>query len=242
MLKKFALTLLVIATSNLTSVAQDAEKFVELFNGKDLTGWNQAGGTAKYRVEAGVIIGESVPKTPNSFLCTERIYGDFELEYEYKCDNLLNSGVQIRSNVYSVKTICPLGNGKSRSIPAGRVHGYQVEIDPNKPERMWSGGIYDEGRRGWLFPGIAGGDDDATKAKFTKAGQDAYKPNEWNKVRVRCQGEHVQTWLNGVARADFKDGMTKHGVIALQVHGVGKHVEAIGKTVQWKNLRIKELK
>lgn len=236
MLKNAALTLLLLATSAI-AIAQETDGYVPLFNGKDFSGLKQAGGVAKYTIADGVITGESVPNTPNSFMCTQRLYSDFELQYEYKCDNLLNSGVQFRSNVYAIETLISTGKSKTRKIPAGRVHGYQVEIDPNKPDRMWSGGIYDEGRRGWLYPGIQGGD----AAEFTKVGQKAYKPGEWNTVKVRCEGDHIQTWLNGVARADFKDNLTRHGVIALQVHGVGKHEEAIGKTVQWRNLRIKEL-
>ena len=212
--------------------------FVALFDGESLKGWTQAGGNAKYSIRDGIIVGESVANTPNSFMCTQKLYADFILEYEYKCDSSLNSGVQFRSNVYAIETMgSQSGKKKNRKIAAGRVHGYQVEIDPNKPERMWSGGIYDEGRRGWLFPGIAGGDE----AEFTRQGQEAFKPNEWNHVRVRCEGKHIQTWLNGVPRADFEDAETPKGIIALQVHGVGKHPEAVGKQVMWRNLRIKEL-
>lgn len=219
----------------ITANGQD-DGFQPLFNGSNLDGWQQAGGKAIYRVEDGSIVGESVDKTPNSFLCTKKIYRDFELEYEYKCDDLLNSGVQFRSNVYTIDTFVDI-NGKPKKIPAGRVHGYQVEIDPNKPDRMWSGGIYDEARRGWLYPGKNGGDGPS----FTQTGQSTYKPNEWNKVKIRCKGNRIQTWLNGVARADFEDNLTAHGVIALQVHGIGKRKEAIGKTVAWRNIRIKEL-
>lgn len=225
-----------IALFSGSALAQD-NGFTPLFNGKNFDGWTQAGGEAKYRIEDGVIIGESVANTPNSFLCTKKLYRDFVLEYEYKCDNLLNSGVQFRSNVYSI-AISVSGEGKKKSIPAGRVHGYQVEIDPNKPERMWSGGIYDEARRGWLYPGLRGGDAEA----FTKEGKAAYKPNEWNSVRIECKGDKIRTWLNDKLRADFKDDMTPKGLIALQVHGVGKHPEAVGKTVMWRNLRIKEIK
>ena len=230
---RFLMVVLFMAT---TCTAYGQEGFVSLFNGKNLDGWTQAGGKAVYQVEDGVIVGESVANTPNSFMCTQKIYGNFTLVYEYKCDNLLNSGVQFRSNVYGIETTVD-GKGKNKKIPAGRVHGYQVEIDPNKPDRMWSGGIYDEGRRGWLYPGLAGGDG----ASFTKAGQATYKPGEWNSVKVTCEGNHIRTWLNGKLRADFEDNMTAHGIIALQVHGVGKHPEAVGKTVMWRNLRIKEL-
>jgi hypothetical protein len=216
-------------------VAQDGG-FTPLFNGENFDGWEQQGGVAKYRIEDGVIVGESVAGTPNSFMCTKKLYRNFVLEYEYKCDNLLNSGVQFRSNVYAIEVVVG-GTGRNRKIAAGRVHGYQVEIDPNKPSRMWSGGIYDEGRRGWLYPGLSGGDAEA----FTKQGQDLYKPDEWNFVKVECNGSHIRTWLNGKARADFEDDMTPQGLIALQVHGVGKHPEAVGRKIMWRNLRIKEL-
>lgn len=231
------LGLLISVSSGMLRAQEDS--FVPLFDGESLAGWTQAGGVAKYWVEDGVIVGESVPKTPNSFLCTQKLYGDFVLEYEYKCDPTLNSGVQFRSNVYAIETFGSAnGKKKNRKIAAGRVHGYQVEIDPNKPDRMWSAGIYDEGRRGWLYPGLGGGDE----TEFTKQGKAAFKPGEWNHVKVRCQGTHIQTWLNGIPRADFHDSETPKGLIALQVHGVGKHPEAVGKQIRWRNLRIQELR
>jgi len=222
----------------------DAEEkgFKNLFNGKNFTGWTQKGGIAKYAIKEGMIIGTAVNGTPNSFLCTKKHYDDFVLEYEYKCDNRLNSGVQIRSNAYDKEVTKTLENGKTKKFPAGRVHGYQVEIDPNKPDRMWSAGIYDEGRRGWLYPGLRGGNDEEAKATFTKSGQKIYKPNEWNKVRVECKGDSIKTWLNGVARADFKDSLTAKGFIGLQVHGIGNKKELAGAQVQWRNLRIKLIK
>ena len=222
----------------------DAEEkgFKNLFNGKNFTGWTQKGGIAKYTVKEGMIIGTAVNGTPNSFLCTKKHYSDFVLEYEYKCDSRLNSGVQIRSNAYDKEVTKTLENGKTKKFPAGRVHGYQVEIDPNKPDRMWSAGIYDEGRRGWLYPGLRGGNDEEAKAAFTKSGQKTYKPNEWNKVRVECKEDSIKTWLNGVARADFKDSLTAKGFIGLQVHGIGNKKELIGAQVQWRNLRLKDLK
>ena len=219
-------------------LAAKEKGFVPLFNGKDFAGWTQKGGKAKYASVDGEIVGTAISGTPNSFMCTEKLYGDFILEYEYKCDNRLNSGVQIRSNAYDKEVTKTLENGKTRKFPAGRVHGYQVEIDPNKPDRMWSAGIYDEGRRGWLFPGLRGGDGPT----FTKVGQKAYKPSEWNKVRVGCRGDSIKTWLNDVPRADFKDGLSAKGFIGLQVHGIGKKKELVGAQVRWRNLRIKELK
>lgn len=197
-----------------------------LFNGKDLDGWVQRGGKAKYRAEDKQIVGTSVPNTSNSFLCTKRDYANFILELEFKVAPKLNSGVQIRSHCFEEKKILE-ANGKKITIPAGRVHGYQVEIDPS--ERAWSGGIYDEGRRGWL-----------NDLKSNEAARKAFKQNEWNKFRIECRGDSIKTWLNGVAAADLKDSLTPSGFIALQVHGVGKEMEP--REVRFRNLRIKELK
>ena len=85
--------------------ANEQTGFRSLFDGESLDGWVQHGGKAKYTVEGGTIVGRSVPKTPNSFLCTKRRFRDFVLEYEFRCDTSLNSGVQIRSNVYD-KEVC----------------------------------------------------------------------------------------------------------------------------------------
>ena len=195
------------------ATAADEEGFVPLFDGKTLDGWVQRGGKANYAVEDGMIVGSSVPKTPNSFLCTEKVYGDFILELEFKVDSGLNSGVQVRS--------------ESRADHQnGRVYGYQVEIDPSG--RAWSGGIYDEGRRGWLFD-----------LKENEAARNAFKKEDWNHFRIECRGDSIKTWINGVAAADLKESMTPKGFIGLQVHGVGDRTEPL--YVRWRNIRIKEL-
>ena len=171
----------------------DDEGAVSLFNGKNLDGWQQLNGTAKYEVKDGTIVGTTVKGSPNSFLCTEKNYADFELEFEVKVDPRLNSGVQFRSN-------------SLKEYRNGRVHGYQVEIATNNPGR-----IYDEARRGkWLDE-----DTDPEKAR------EAFKVNEWNKYRVVCVGDSIKTWLNGVPIADMTDSMTKKGFIGLQVHSFG---------------------
>jgi hypothetical protein len=206
-----------------TAHAQDG--FQPLFNGKDIDGWVQRGGKAKYTVEDGMIVGRSVPNTSNSFLCTPRDYGDFILEVDFKVDEGLNSGVQVRSQCFDEpKTL--EHNGKTIKIAAGRVHGYQVEIDPSP--RAYSGGIYDEGRRGWL-----------ADLKNNEPARRAFKPGAWNTFRVECEGDSIRTFINGVPAADLKDGMTPKGFIALQVHGVGARAEPL--TVRWKNVRIREL-
>jgi len=182
-----------------------------LFNGQDLSGWTQKGGKANYKVKDGVIIGETVSGTPNSFLTTNNVYGDFILELDYKVDSSMNSGIQIRSNSIA-------------SYQNGRVHGYQIEIDPS--DRAWSAGIYDEGRRGWLVD-----------LQNNPEAQKAFKQNEWNHYRIEAIGDTIKTWINGIPAAYLIDDKTASGFIALQVHSIGEKDEP-GKTIMWKDIRI----
>ncbi len=195
-----------------------------IFNGQNLDGWIQRGGRAKYGVEDGVIVGTTVKGEPNSFLCTKKEYGDFILELDVKADPSLNSGVQIRSQCFDHATTFERGNEQIK-IPAGRVHGYQIEVD-NRPERRWSGGVYEEGRRGWLF--------DLSK---NQTGGAAFKFGEWNHYRIACQGGSIRTWINGLAAADLVDTATLSGFIGLQVHN---HNEA-GLQVRFRNIRLQDL-
>jgi hypothetical protein len=214
-----------------------ADSWKPLFDGKSLDGWTQRGGKATYAVEDGTIVGTSVLKTPNSFLCTDREYSDFILEYEFLVDERLNSGVQIRSHEYPEEKTYEW-NGKTIKVPAGRFHGYQIEIDPDvKRGRLWSAGIYDEARRGWLSPGALDGDEKA----FSAQGRETFKPGTWNHVRIEAVGNSIRTWLNGSPRAAITDDMTASGYIGLQVHSIeSKDIE--GTTVKWRNLRIREVK
>lgn len=204
-------------------VVAGADEWTPLFDGKSLDGWVQHGGKAQYRVEDGCIVGKSVANTTNSFLCTRKDYGDFVLEFEFKVAPTLNSGVQFRSQVFDRETELIVA-GKPKKIPADRVHGYQYEIDPAK--RAWTGGIYDEGRRGWLVD-----------LKNNPAGQRAFKQNQWNAARIECKGDKIKTWLNGVPTAELTDSMTTKGLIGLQVHSVSKN-GTLGAEVRWRNLRI----
>jgi hypothetical protein len=221
------------------SLAAAAPTPVDLFNGKDLTGWVQRGGKATYAVEGNEIVGTSVLNTPNTFLCTEKIYGDFILEYEFKVDPRLNSGVQIRSLSHDTATEF-VWDGKTNKIPARRVHGYQVEIDPDVPRgRMWTGGIYDEGRRGWLFP--RGGEQSVEAKAFSEQGRRIFKAGGWNHIRVEAIGDSIKTWLNGNVCAELKDAATARGFIALQVHGINNDANKNGTQVRWRNLKITDL-
>ena len=182
-----------------------------LFNGKNLKGWTKLNGTAEYKVENGTIIGISKLNTPNTFLATNKTYGDFILEFEFKVDDSLNSGVQFRS----------LSN---KDYQNGRVHGYQFEIDPSS--RAWTGGIYDEARKGWLYD-----------LAVYPAAQKAFKNGEWNKARVEAIGNNIRTWVNDLPCANILDAQTAQGFIALQVHSIG-NAKQEGKTIAWRNIRI----
>ncbi|MCM8535332.1 MAG: DUF1080 domain-containing protein [Lentisphaeraceae bacterium] len=175
--------------------------------------FEQKGGKAVYEIKDGVIIGKTRPKTGNSFLATKKIYADFEMEFEFKVDPKLNSGVQFRSNQKPSKD----GNG--------RVWGYQSEIDPSS--RAWSAGVFEEAGRGWLNP-----------LKDNPAAQKAFRQNEWNKVRILAIGNHIRTWINGVPAADLKDDKTTKGFIAFQVHSVRYPEERL---VMWRNARVREI-
>ncbi len=183
----------------------------ELFNGKDLKGWKQLGGAAKFYTDKGVIVGEAVPNTPNSFLTTESEYGDFILEFEVYLDADINSGVQIRSHSTS-------------DYKKGVVHGLQVEIDPTT--RAFSGGIYDEEGRGWLYP----------ISRNPKAST-AYRQAEWNAYHIEAIGNEINTWINGVHCARMVDSESPRGFIALQVHKVDNE-KLSGAKIRWRNLKI----
>jgi hypothetical protein len=200
----------IILLSN--SYSQTEENWTYLFNGKDLTGWEVLNGEAEYDVKDNVIIGRSKLNTPNTFLATTKNYGDFILEYEAKIDEGLNSGVQIRSH----------------SLPDynnGRVHGYQVELDPSP--RAWSGGVYDEARRGWLY-----------NLECNPDAKTFFKHNDWNKFRVEAIGNRIRVWLNGKQTVDLIDDLTAEGFIALQVHSIDDDQSKLSKTVQFRNIRI----
>ena len=210
-MKKSILLVLAITLLSFGTTKNKNTPWIHLIDGNTLNGWTILGGNATYKVENSFIIGTTVANTSNTFLTTNNQYGDFILELDYKVNPSMNSGIQIRSN----------------SLPAyrnGIVHGYQVEIDPSK--RAWSGGIYDEQRRGWLNPLT-----DTSKA------QKAFKQNEWNRFRIEAIGDTIKTWINKVPAAYLIDDKTASGFIGLQVHGIPKDKKA-GTQIRWKNIKI----
>jgi hypothetical protein len=204
----------------LSAFAQDGE-WTTLFDGETLDGWIQKNGTATYRVEDGAIVGKTAKGSPNSFLCTEKDYGNFELTFEVKLfDPELNSGVQIRSQTK------PAAEGED----FGRVNGPQVEIEVSGENGAEAGYIYGEACGGWMTP-----EDELIPTKH-------FKDGEWNRYRIVANGARIQTWINGEMIEDLVDEekFRSHpkGFIGLQVHGVGDNGPF---EVAWRDIKIREL-
>lgn len=193
------------------AAAQD-DGWTDLFNGADFSGWTRLNGEAPYAIDVGDIVGTTMTGTPNTFLATDQTYGDFALSLDVFVDPAINSGIQIRSQ-------------SDLEYLNGRVHGYQVEIDPSP--RAWSGGIYDEARRGWLYP-----------LTVNQACREAFKNGAWNHYYIEAIGPSLRTWINDIPCAALYDNKTPEGFIALQVHSV-RGEDMAGREVRWRNVRIK---
>jgi hypothetical protein len=208
---------LLLVTISGTTYCQNSKDWLSLFDGKTLNGWTKMAGNAEYKVEDGAITGITTAGSPNTFLvCDKKFTGDFILEMEAKMvDSNTNSGIQFKSNYDAA------GNkGK------GKVFGYQYELDPSS--RKWSAGIYDEGRREWLYPG-----------SHNAKAQQLFTTGVFHKIRIECIGNTIKTWLDGIATAYVVDTLTKNeGLIAVQVHAINKPEQA-GIKLYWKNIRIK---
>jgi len=211
------------------AMAAQAGEWTTLFNGKNLDGWSKKGGEATYAVEKGCLVGTTKPNTPNTFLCPDRQFGDFELTFEVKCDAKLNSGVQIRS-LCSEDMVPAALQGKDREkmlkrTKGGSLSGPQVEIAANGN----AAGVYFEGVGGWLLQP----NKDLT--------QTVYKTDGWNRYRVVAEGTSIKVWINDTKITDGDDERSKctKGFLGFQVHGVGGRTEPL--KVRWRNIKIKEL-
>lgn len=208
------LTLLLIFTFASRAQAQVDPGFVDLFNGKNLDGWSQRNGTATYRVDGDSIVGTTSEGSPNSFLCTDKVYGNFELKFDVKVDSALNSGVQIRSQTKENK-------------PEERVNGPQVEISTEGV----AGYIYGESAGGWMTP-------DADRKSHQH-----FRDGQWNSYHIVAFGNRIQTWVNGQQVSDLthEERFQSHpaGFIGLQVHSIGRGTGPY--EVRWRNLKLRDL-
>lgn len=230
---KKVLLFILLSTAMFSVLKAEEAKWMNLFDGKTLKGWKVLGGKATFRVEKGMIVGTTSTggENYNTFLCTEKEYGNFNLEFEFWADENLNSGVQFRG-----------------LFSDGLVRGYQFEIDPDrttkytaqpynmdtkgqiipsgKEPRSWTGGIYDEKRRGWL--------NNLTENPEARA---AFKPNSWNKGRIEAHKDGIRTYINGVLASSMVDYMTPNGFIGLQVHWLKEYKKM---EVRFRNIRIQD--
>jgi len=206
-----------------SSAFADEAGWVSLFNGKDLSGWSIKSGKATYKVEDGAIVGTTEKGSPNTFLVSDKQYANFEIQFDVKVHNSLNSGIQIRSLLKDLQT----------NQYGGRLYGPQCEIEASGEEGAEAGYLYGEATgRGWLTP-----KDQLIKHKN-------FKDGEWNHFRIVANGVNIKTWINGVQISDLSDEKIYEthpkGHLGLQVHGIGKRAGPF--TAAWKNIKIKELK
>ena len=211
LIKKFSIICLTLFINSSYSQSD----WVELFNGKNLDGWEIKQGKANFEIlPNGVIQGTSILNSPSTYLCSKSYFDDFILEFEVNVSTGLNSGVQFRSLI-------------NTNNPTKSVYGYQIELEANKSDRLWSGGIYDQSRRDFFLYPLA---DD-------HKGRGMFKNDSWNKIRVEAVGSVIRTWVNGTQCANLIDDATKKGFIALQIHSINNKSNN-GKKVKWRNMRI----
>lgn len=181
-----------------------------LITADNLNTWKKIGGKAGYELEGDTIIGTSIASGNSTYFTTGEIFSDFIFEVDVQAQAPLNSGVQFRSKQIQGKK-------------GPTVSGYQMEIDT--AERAWSGGIFDQGRRGWLY----------TLSRNQKCSEE-FKINDWNKYRIEAVGQNVRTFINGVPCSNIVDSLSKSGFIALQIHSAGG--DKVNKTVKWRAPKI----
>jgi quinoprotein glucose dehydrogenase len=204
-----------------------AKDWMNLFDGSTLNGWVHLNGSHTYTAEDGIIVGRTAVGSENSFLCTTKEFGDFELELEVMVDSVTNSGIQIRSRVK------PVTVGEGHSLRAGRVYGPQVEMQRNhRPGTPTTGLIYGEALgTNWL----------SAESKIQN-GHHYLHNDGWNKMRIVAKGPRIQTWVNGHQVEDLVHEevykTNAKGFIGLQMHGI----EGSGPyEMKWRNIRIRPL-
>ena len=162
-------TTYLVSASGIAAEADAGEGYVPLYNGVSLEGWRVVGGESTYEASGESIVGRAGPGK-NTFLRTEKTYADFNLKMQMRWDEPGNSGIMFRA---------------AQRIKSGRTYGYQYELDPSP--RSWSGGVYDEARRGWI-----------ANLEANKTAREAIRLNDWNDVEIDARGAEIKTWINGV--------------------------------------------
>jgi hypothetical protein len=213
------------------SCSSNNENWIRLFDGKTIEGWKATKDTnTNWYVEDSALVGV-VTTTMYHIHSLER-YRNFILELEFKLDSGVNSGVQFRSDYLKNDKKCNYVRGTDlksveKTFKAGEFAGYQVEIETTS--RAWCGGLYEECGRGWMQP-----------LNHDEPARNALKAGDWNHLRIRADGDHIQSWLNGAKATDFYDKQSAEGLIGFQVHDSNVK-EIVGKKVRFKNIQLMKL-
>ncbi len=213
--------LILVLASLCSLVATAAEPaWRDLFNGRDLTGWKIVGATPKASayVTNGELVGHMIRGTPeHTFFCTEEEFGDFILEVDCYQTGGFNTGVLFRC----------IETPANASV---RLHGYQMKVDPS-PTRQWTGGIFDDYGKNWLW---------LQTLKTNDRGRTAYKFNEWARFRIEAIGREIKIWVNGIPTAHLLDNKYPRGHIAFKIHSFPAKGDVAQEKnlIRWKNVRI----
>jgi len=214
LIKHSLLAIFFLTSFGITGVQAKEAEWIPLFNGKDLDGWHNPYPHGTASVKNGVI--ELVADRKFFFAYNEK-FSDFIMTAEIKLPKgKANSGILFRS----------------QKKENGSMFGYQAEVDGS--DRRWSGGLYDEGRRGWIHPKKPERNPYNEK-NWKDTQKNALKRDDWNKYKIKCLGDHLQIWVNGVQTTDLKDSTDSTGFIAIQHHGEK------GQVYRFRNLRLLKL-
>lgn len=214
------LLLLLLSTAVAACGADAPPPWRELFNGRDLTGWKIVGPATKASavVAHGELVGHMVRGTPeHTFFCTEESFSDFILEVDCYQTGGFNTGVLFRCR-------------ETPATASVRLHGYQMKVDPS-PTRRWTGGIFDDYGKNWLW---------LQTLRANDPGRTAYKFNEWARFRIEAVGRELKIWVNGIPTAHLLDDTYTRGPIAFKIHSFPASGDAAQEKnlIRWKNVRI----
>ena len=208
------------------------EEWEDLLVKQNFEDFEMLEGEGEWYFEDSILIGECLIGNPNSYLCTKKSYSDFVMELDFQVGNKINSGVQVRTTVHKNDTNITYVNGRLTPIidklfKKGSIYGYQIEMDPS--ERAWTGGLYQVGGRGWIV-----------HLKDNPKAQQAYKNEGWNHMRIKCKGDSIATWINGVQAVSTTDKLFDFGAVGFQLHKINKQ-EQQGQKIKFKNVKIKTI-
>ena len=190
------------------------EGFVDLYNGKDLTGWVAKGGTCKFEAQGDIIVGTCVKGSASTYLSTEKEYSNFIFTCDIKWIVDGNTGVMFRAKTRPGK--------KNKET----VFGPQAEMEGLEKGRGWSGAIYGQSCGGYFYP---------LWLDAHKEAREALVKDAWNRITIKADGENIKTWINGKPAANMNNSEFLKGFFSLQIHS-GKQ-----GTVHFKNIKVKEL-